>query len=207
MSTINGIPGASVRAAQFGIMGARWGDSKWTHVFGVGEDDVIYQAQPNGLWRGSLAAYVDTVLSQNDQVMFVDVDGMTTAQRTIFCEVGEEFADVPVGYSPMSYPYLAANRFATHLGLHVEPLRKRIADGGNLICSQSVDQQYTRALGGITRPQDTAVGFRTTFDSFGTRDGFFNDGRALQDVIPADFHKWLRTDPRARKLSIQGGAR
>lgn len=171
ISTIDGRVGAFVKFGQWFYGAGK--DSVWSHSFLVGEGDSVYQAMPNGMEKATLSGYLDE-LESGDQVMFIHVP-LTATQRINAVDIAEGMVARKVGYSFVSYLYLVLRR----LGVRTKWLRNRIADSGQLICSQAVDQQLT--LAGWT---------------------VFNDGRASQDVVPADYVKLVREDARYSVIEL-----
>lgn len=166
VSTIDGRVGAFVKFGQW-FMGATRQDARWSHVFLVGYGDTVYEAMPAGMQRNTLSAYLAD-LDSGDEVMFLDPP-VTDQQRAATLVLAQDLVDRRVGYSFVSYAYL----FLRRCGVRTAWLRDRIGDIGNMMCSQTVD--YVLSAAGVD---------------------VFRDGRAWQDVIPADFAVLARTDSR-----------
>lgn len=172
LSTIEGHVGAFVKFGQW-FMGASKRDAKWSHTFLVGSGDDVFQAMPGGAEKASLVAYLAEI-EAGDEVAFIRVP-MTDEQAAAAVRVAEDLAARRVGYSFATYFYLFLRRIRCPFNGF---LRQRIARTDQLICSQLVDLCLTEA---------------------GAR--VFIDGRARQDVIPADFGELMNTDPDIKTLA------
>lgn len=166
LSTIEGHVGAFVKFGQR-FMGAPAADAKWSHVFLVGHGDDVFQAMPNGAEKASLAEYLAETAA-GDEIAFIHIPA-SEAQGARAVETAERLAAARVGYSFATYVYLFLRRLRVPLNGW---LRRRIARTDRLICSQLVDLCLTEA--GVS---------------------VFDDCRARQDVIPADFAGLMHADP------------
>ncbi len=170
LSTIEGRNGYFAGWGQR-LLGYRPRGTNWTHAFLVLDNNEVAQAEPDGARAFSIQEYFDQ-LKSGDDVKFVTID-MTDQQRLDVVAAARRYVAQKTGYSWLTYVYL------TLLRLHIpsEWLRKRVADSGNMLCSQLVDQCFKD--GGVY---------------------LFNDGRALQNVMPGSLDEWSFTDPRAHIL-------
>jgi hypothetical protein len=138
--------------------------SEFTHVFVVLEDGMVGQAMPGGFEIVPLSNYTD----RNERLAFAHPD-LTEEQRLAITSEAKKV--VGVGYSFLTYGYLALRR----LGFKCGWLKKRVANRGELICSQAVDLIYQRA--GVQ---------------------LFDDGRGNLEVTPGDLFRlsyengWLK---------------
>lgn len=106
------------------------GFGRYQHAFIVLPGSRLIEAQPGGARVEPLDKYADR------EVLYVCPTGLTAAQRTAICLNAYRYQGVP--YSFLDYAALAAHRFH----LPVPGLRRFIADGGHLICSQLCDRAY-----------------------------------------------------------------
>ena len=119
--------GKFVRAAQAVI-----GDHSFvTHAFIVLHDGYIIEAKPGGAAFGRLEQYPHAVYSSDFH--------LTQDQRDQVCLEAIRMYGTP--YSFLDYLALAA----THFNIHPEPIRRRVADSGKMICSQLCAEAYRRA--------------------------------------------------------------
>lgn len=177
LSTIDGKLGGLVRLGQR-FLGADPGNAKWTHTFLVGDGDEVFQAMPAGAERATLGEYLEDI-RDGDEVMFVWSAGMSADQGHRAVVAAQALVARHVGYSFLTYVYLFASR------LRAWPfagwLRRRVADTGDMICSQFVDYCLRRA--GV--------------DAF--------PDRGSQDVTPADFAELARAGKLATIAVFQQG--
>ncbi len=126
LSSSTGWIGKFVRFSQAAI-----GDHSFvTHAFIVLPDGYIIEAMPCGATFGRLDKYPDAVFSEFE---------LTLDQRDSICEEAIRLYGTP--YSFLDYLALAA----THFNIRPEPIRRRVADSGKMICSQLCAEAYRRA--------------------------------------------------------------
>lgn len=126
LSSSSGWIGNSIRRAQSII-----GDYSFvTHAFIVLHDGYIIEAMPKGASFARVTKYPDALYSRFN---------LTEDQRDLICEEAIRMEGTP--YSWLDYLALGA----THFNIRPEPIRRRVADSGKMICSQLAAEAYRRA--------------------------------------------------------------
>ena len=181
LAQISGVLGFAIKVGQL----LNGDTSRYTHAFIVLDRYTVMEAQPGGARVASINLY-------KNAAVFSGIP-LSDEQRERVVAIARSLEFTPYGF--WDYLALALTRLRIPSGW----LRRRVADSGHMICSQLVDQVYTRA--GIK---------------------LFTDGRLSQDVTPGDLAnlllerdwidynapqgpRWVREDLADNARDVDGG--